>query len=115
MSTTVLDNVTITNSGGTVTGTCGIDGGTAQVVFEITDFDGNSSNLDIELTKGATAASRTLRDLQTTRSVTGIDASTNGATVVVGGDLNGLELLEVQVTNNAASDTTITMIENTSG
>lgn len=112
MVETILSSSTIASGGGTDSGQCAVSDQTEVATIVIDGFDGNSTNLDVAVTGASSDANGTLRNCPNGDAVTGIDASTDGAVFTLTG-LKGLSQLEITVTNNAASSTTVTVKEDT--
>lgn len=112
MSETVLDSVSI-GAGASTTAVCGKPAESPNLVVEVTGFDSNSTDLAFAASGGSAFDGDNVRPLTHSGSApSGVDASGTGATVVLDG-LEGLSWVELQVTNNAASSTTITVEEDT--
>lgn len=111
MTETVID--TSIGASNTATGECTKEGRSDNLVLEVTSFDSNSTSLDFSVSGGAGQTTRTTRPMNGGPSdVTGVDASSSGVTVVFSG-LEGVEHVEITVTNQASSGTTITVEEAT--
>lgn len=118
MSETILDSETINSGGSTATGTCAIGDSQESLLVLITGFDNKSTDLDVELTGVAPTPDGTIRPLHSGPKVTSVDASNSGAAISLaggwgGGSLAGIVRCEITVTNNAGSNTTVTVEENT--
>lgn len=110
MSETVLSSTSIA-SGGTASGTVGLNAHSDELLLEVTEFDANSSNLDFAVTEGAARSDGTVRSLTGgPTSTTGVDVSTSGGFVKLTG-ASGLARATVEVTNSGASSTTVTVIQ----
>lgn len=112
MTETILDAASIA-AGNTQSGSCAIPAAADVATIVISGFDSNSTSLDVAVSKASAQSNGTLRSIPNGDSVSGIDASTDGAVTTLTG-LEGLEQLEITVTNNAASSTTVIVEEDTS-
>lgn len=110
MSETLIDSKTVGSGGGTESGSCSSDGANDELAL-IVRGDSNSSDFDVAVTGVAFGVSGTLVEPNFSASVTNADATTdsnNDQAIRLTG-VRGYRRIEITVTNNAGSDTTVTV------
>lgn len=102
---TIIDSATVTASGGTASGT--LRNRRRGVVVHV-DGDSNSTDVDV-VVSGATLTDGSVIPLGEDYSRTTVDATGSGTILKFSG-VEGFENIELTVTNNAASDTVVTVV-----
>jgi len=106
MSETVLDSASIGTQG--TLSAVAHKSKDSDMLYLTVSGDGSSTNLDFEVTGAATQRTDTVVETAFSSTSIGVDASATDQLIRLTG-LRGVVGVEVTVTNNAASSTTITV------